>query len=318
MTLAHAPERGPAPAHAPAAAPARPRRRRPYGRHTLAPLALTSVVIVLFALFFVWPGALGLIYSFTDYRGIGDLELVGLENYQQLAGDADFWSALTRTFLYVALSVPLTVALALGIAVLLTNRFARGTSVAKVVFFLPWLVSPIVTGVVWRWLFGESFGFVNYALGRAGADPLPWSSDANLSLAVVVVASAWANVAFNMLLFVAAIRNVPPSYYEAAQLDGANAWHRFRHITLPGIAPTTFMVVLLSTIGSMKEFAMVQALNGGGPGTQNRLIVQYIYETGFNRAQIGYASAVSMVLMVILLVIALVQLRFEKRIRDAF
>ncbi|WP_454050081.1 carbohydrate ABC transporter permease [Cellulomonas sp. Marseille-Q8402] len=274
------------------------------------------MVIVLFAVFFVWPGALGLIYSFTDYRGIGDLEFTGLENYAELAGDSDFWSALTRTALYVVLAVPATVALSLGIAVLLTNRWARGTSVAKVVFFIPWLVSPIVTGVVWRWLFGESFGIVNDLLGRLGADPLAWSSDANLAMVVVIVASAWANTAFNMLLYVAAIRNVPTSYYEAAQLDGANAWQRFRAITLPGIAPTTFMVVLLTTIGSMKEFAMVQALNGGGPGTENRLIVQYIYETGFDRAQVGYASAVSMVLMVILLVVALIQLRFEKRIRD--
>ncbi len=271
---------------------------------------------MLFAVFFVWPGALGLIYSFTDYRGIGDLEFTGLENYAELAGDSDFWSALTRTALYVVLAVPATVALSLGIAVLLTNRWARGTSVAKVVFFIPWLVSPIVTGVVWRWLFGESFGIVNDLLGRLGADPLAWSSDANLAMVVVIVASAWANTAFNMLLYVAAIRNVPTSYYEAAQLDGANAWQRFRAITLPGIAPTTFMVVLLTTIGSMKEFAMVQALNGGGPGTENRLIVQYIYETGFDRAQVGYASAVSMVLMVILLVVALIQLRFEKRIRD--
>ncbi|MGN8244608.1 carbohydrate ABC transporter permease [Cellulomonas soli] len=318
MTLAHAPRRDVVPlaGPAPAAPTPRPRRRRPYGRYTLAPLLLTAVVIVLFGLFFVWPGALGLLYSFTDYRGIGDLDFVGLENYTDLAGDTDFWAALSRTALYVVLAVPATVALSLGIAVLLTNKWARGTGFAKVVFFIPWLVSPIVTGVVWRWLFGESFGIVNDVLGRLGMDPLAWSSDANLALAVVIVATAWANTAFTMLLYVAAIRNVPTSYYEAAQLDGANAWQRFRAITLPGIAPTTFMVVLLSTIGSMKEFAMVQALNGGGPGTENRLIVQYIYETGFDRAQVGYASAVSMVLMAILLVVALVQLRFEKRIRD--
>lgn len=295
------------------ASAARTRRRRPYGRHTLAPLLLTGTTIVLFALFFVWPGALGLAYSFTDYRGLGDMDFVGLQNYQDLFVDQDFYSALTRTGLYVVQSVPLTYVVSLAIAVLLVNVHAKGTAAAKIVFFVPWLVSPIVTGVIWRWLFGESFGFVNYALGRLGAGPVAWASDANLSLLVVLLASAWASTAFNMLLFMAAIRNVPRSYYEAAQLDGANGWQRFRAITLPGIAPTSFMVVLLTTIGSMKEFAMVQALNGGGPGTENRLIVQYIYETGFNRAQVGYASAVSMVLMAILLVIALVQLRFERR-----
>ena len=125
--------------------------------------------------------------------------------------------------------------------------------------------------------------------------------------------STWGGTAFNMLLFIAAIRNIPQSYLEAAQLDGANGWQRFRRITLPLLRPTSFMVILLTTIGSMKEFAMVQALNGGGPGTANMFIVQYIYRTGFERADIGYASAASMVLMVILIVIALIQMRFDKR-----
>jgi alpha-1,4-digalacturonate transport system permease protein len=166
---------------------------------------------------------------------------------------------------------------------------------------------------VWRWLFGENFGFVNFMIESSGRSPVPWFSDANLSLLIVVFASAWTSAAFNMLLFVAALKNVPTSLYEAASLDGANAWQRFRKITLPSIAPTSFLVILLSSINAMKEFAMIQALNNGGPGTQNRLIVQYIYDTGFGRAQVGYASAVSMVLMVILLAVALIQLRFEKR-----
>jgi alpha-1,4-digalacturonate transport system permease protein len=130
---------------------------------------------------------------------------------------------------------------------------------------------------------------------------------------VILVAGTWASTAFNMLLFVAALRNIPRSYLEAAELDGANAWQRFRRITLPLLGPTSFMVVLLTTIGSMKEFALIQALNNGGPGTTNVLVVQYIYRTGFERANVGYASAASMVLMVILVVIALVQMRFDRR-----
>ncbi|MEV7085303.1 sugar ABC transporter permease [Streptomyces sp. NPDC093085] len=266
----------------------------------------------MFLLFFVWPGALGLIYSFTDYRGFGQPDFVGLDNYRTLFEDADFYGALGRTALYVLLSVPLTYALSLLVAVLLVSRFARGTTVAKVVFFFPWLISPIVTGVIWRWLFGENFGFVNFVLTTLGLSEVRWSSDGDLALAVVVLATAWGGTAFNMLLFIAALKNVPKSYYEAAELDGANGWERFRHITLPAIAPTSFMVILLATINATKEFAMVQALNGGGPGTENRLIVQYIYETGFKKAEVGYASAVSMVLMVILLAIALVQIRLGR------
>jgi alpha-1,4-digalacturonate transport system permease protein len=162
-------------------------------------------------------------------------------------------------------------------------------------------------------MFGENFGFVNFMISTLGGERLPWSSNADLSLLVVIIASSWGGAAFNMLLFVAALNNVPQSYYEAAELDGANGWQRFIHITLPSIAPTSVLVVLLSTLGHMKEFALIQSLNGGGPGTQNRLIVQYIYETGFARSEIGYASAASVILLIILMIIALIQLRISRR-----
>lgn len=288
-----------------------PRGRRKKQR-SLAPLLFTAAAMVLFGLFFLWPGALGLIYSFTSYRGVGALKFVGLDNYTKLFADETFYKALSRTVVYTVLAVPLHYVISLSIATLLVSKYTRGKTVARIVFFFPWLISPIVTGVIWRWLFGENFGFVNYALGVVGADPVQWSTRANLSLGVVLFAGSWASTAFNMLLFIAALKNIPRSYLEAAEIDGASPWQRFRNVTLPLLAPTTFMVVLLSTISAMKEFAMIQALNGGGPGTQNMLMVQYIYQTGFERARIGYASAVSMVLMVILLVVAAIQMRFDR------
>lgn len=288
-------------------APARRRRAKSW-----APLIFTAAAMVLFGLFFLWPGALGLIYSFTSYRGVGDLKFIGVDNYTKLFADDDFYRALTRTVLYTVLAVPLHYVMSLGIATLLVSRYTKGKSVTRIVFFFPWLVSPIVTGVIWRWMFGENFGFVNYFITVIGGDPVAWSTRANLSLAVVLFAGSWASTAFNMLLFVAALKNVPRSYLEAAEIDGASAWQRFRNVTLPILAPTSFMVILLSTIGAMKEFAMIQALNGGGPGTQNMMMVQYIYQTGFERARIGYASAVSMVLMVILILVAVIQMRFDK------
>lgn len=290
---------------------AEPASRRPR-RRSLAPLLFTVIAMVLFALFFLWPGALGLIYSFTSYRGVGDLKFVGFDNYVRLFSDETFYKVLGRTVLYTVLAVPLHYVLSLFIATLLVSKFTRGQTVARVVFFFPWLISPIVTGVIWRWLFGENFGFVNYVLTVLGGEPVQWATRANLSLAVVLFAGTWASTAFNMLLFIAALKNIPRSYLEAAEIDGASPWQRFRSVTLPLLAPTSFMVVLLSTISAMKEFAMVQALNGGGPGTQNMLMVQYIYQTGFERARIGYASAVSMVLMLILLLVAFIQMRFDR------
>ncbi len=289
------------------------RSRRSSTRFVLAPLSFIAVAVVLFGLFFLWPGALGLWYSFTDYSGVGTPDFIGAENYIDLAQDPVFYSVLGRTFLYTILSVPLHFAAALGIAMLLTSSLAKGKATARIIFFLPWLISPIVAGVIWKWLFGENFGLVNYLIELMGGNGLQWETDPNLALVLILIVSTWGGTAFNMLLFIAAIRNIPQSYLEAAQLDGANGWQRFRRIILPLLRPTSFMVILLTTIGSMKEFAMVQALNGGGPGTSNMFIVQYIYRTGFERADVGYASAASMVLMVILIIIALIQMRFDKR-----
>ena len=274
---------------------------------------MISVNLALFLLFFIWPAVIGLGYSFTSYTGVGTAPVVGLDNYERLLDDSAFYTALIRTFVYTGSVVLLTFVSSLGTAYLLVSPYAKGKTVARVVFFLPWLISPIIAGVIWRWLFGENFGLVNFVLTELGGKAVAWQSNANLSLVVVIIAATWAYTAFNMLLFVAALKNVPTAYYEAADLDGANAWQKFRRITLPAIAPTSFIVVLLSTLHTMKEYALIVAVNEGGPGSANNLIVQYIYETGFKRAQIGYASAASFVLLLVLMIIAVVQLMANRR-----
>ncbi|MER7935857.1 MULTISPECIES: sugar ABC transporter permease [unclassified Streptomyces] len=290
-----------------------PGRRTTY---TLAPLVLVAANVVLFALFFVWPAVIGLVYSFTDYTGVGAFRFIGLDNYQNLFGDSTFYDALFRTLLYTVLVVPLNFVLSLLIANLVVSRQAKGASIARVVFFVPWLISPIVVGVLWRWLFGENFGLINYVVEKLGGHAIAWQSNADLSLGVVVMAGAWWGTAFSMLLFIAAIKNVPTSYYEAAALDGAGPWRQFVSITLPSIAPTSFIVILLNTINAMKEYPLFVSLNNGGPGTSNNLLVQYIYQTGFNRGQIGYASAASFVLMLILMAVAVVQLVANRRMEN--
>jgi alpha-1,4-digalacturonate transport system permease protein len=290
-----------------------PRRRSKY---TLAPLVLIAANVVLFALFFVWPAVIGLVYSFTNYTGVGVFQWVGLDNYHNLFGDSTFYDALSRTLLYTVLFVPLNFVVSLLAANLVVSKHATGGSVVRVVFFIPWLLSPIVVGVLWRWMFGENFGLVNYVIEKFGGDAVPWQSNADLSLLVVVMAAAWAWTGFTMLLFIAAIKNVPVSYYEAAALDGAGPWRQFISITLPSIAPTSFIVILLNTINAMKEYPVFVALNNGGPGTSNNLLVQYIYETGFKRGQIGYASAASFVLMLILMAVAIIQLIVNRRVEN--
>lgn len=292
---------------------AQPPKRRKLNSYVGAPLLFIITNFVLFCLFFVWPAVIGLGYSFTSYTGVGTAPFVGADNYVRLMNDSAFWSALWRSVIFTAAVVPLTFVASLGTAYLLVSPYTKGKGFARVVFFLPWLISPIIAGVIWRWLFGENFGLVNFIITELGFDPVPWQSNADLSLAVVVIAAAWGSTAFNMLLFVAALKNVPVSYYEAAELDGAGAWQKFRSITLPAIAPTSFIVILLSTLGTMKEYSLIVAVNAGGPGTANNLIVQYIYNTGFEKNQIGYASAASFVLLLILMLVALIQMLANRR-----
>ncbi|WP_328752538.1 sugar ABC transporter permease [Streptomyces sp. NBC_00285] len=296
-----------------ASPPSRSTRRNKY---TLAPLVLIAANVVLFALFFVWPAVIGLVYSFTNYTGVGAFQFIGLDNYHNLFGDSTFYDALSRTLLYAVLVVPLNFVVSLLAANLVVSKSAKGGSVARVIFFIPWLLSPIVVGVLWRWMFGENFGLVNYVIEKFGGSAVPWQSNADLSLLVVVMAASWAGTGFTMLLFIAAIKNVPVSYYEAASLDGAGPWRQFFSITLPSIAPTSFIVILLNTINAMKEYPVFVALNNGGPGSSNNLLVQYIYETGFKRGQIGYASAASFVLMLILMAVAIVQLIVNRRVEN--
>lgn len=270
-----------------------------------------SINIVLFVLFFLLPVLLGFYYSFTNYNGSTTPDFIGLANFKELFQDVSFYKSLSRTFLYTLVVVPVNFVIPLLISVLLTSKHTRGKTLAQVIIFLPWLISPIVAGVTFRWIFGENFGFINYALSLIGSDPLPWSSDGSFAFIVVVIAATWGKTAFNVLLFMSGIKNIPHSLYEATDIDGANGWQKFWHITLPSLRPTSFMVILITTISAMKEFALVQALNDGGPGTDNTFIVQYIYNTGFNRSRVGYASAVSIILFVILLLLAFIQLKYE-------
>lgn len=274
-------------------------------------LLFVGANIILFLIFFAWPAILGFYYSFTEYNG-NTATFIGLANYIELFQDPDFYKAMSRTFIYTLLGVPLIYASSLLVSVLLVSKHTKGKTVAKTIFFFPWLVSPIVVGVLWRWMFGESFGFINYVISVLGGDPLPWSSSGNLAFVVVLFASSWAGTAFNMLIFIGALISIPKSLYEAADVDGATGWQKFWKITLPSIRSTSFLVILLSTFGLMKEFAMVQSLTNGGPGTDTMFAVQYIYETGFNQMKVGYASAASMVLFAILLVFSLIQFKFSK------
>ena len=280
------------------------------------PIIFTGTNIILFILFFLLPAILGFYYSLTDYKGFSTPNFIGFENYAELFQDPSFYRALLRTFRYAATLVPLIYVVSLGIALLLNSKYAKGRGVGRLVIFLPWTISGIIAGVIWKWLFGEHFGFVNSVISVIGGEPVPWTTSANAALSVIIMAALWGGTAFNMLQFSNALKNIPASLYEAADMDGANSRQKFWNITLPAIKPTSLMVILLASIGSMKEFALVQSLTNGGPGTSNVFIVQYIYQTGFEKRRVGYASAASMVLFAVLLLLGLIQMWLGGKKRD--
>jgi len=273
------------------------------------PLIFTGTNIVLFLLFFLLPAILGFYYSLTDYQGYATANFIGFANYIELFQDPSFYKALFRTFQYMITIVPLHYIVSLSVALLMNSKYTKGKTIGRIIIFLPWTISGIIAGVIWRWLFGEYFGFINYVISVIGGEPVPWFTNANAALSVIIIAGIWGGTAFNMLQFTNGLKNIPVSLYEAADIDGANRWQKFWNITLPALKPTSFMILLLSSIGAMKEFALVQSLTNGGPGTDNVFIVQYIYQTGFERNRVGYASAASMVLFVILLIFGLLQMR---------
>lgn len=280
------------------------------------PLVFTGTNIILFLVFFLTPAVLGFYYSLTDYKGYATANFIGFSNYIELFEDPTFYKALFRTFRYMLTIVPLNYIISLSVALLMNSEHTKGRAIGRVIIFLPWTISGIVAGVIWKWLFGEHFGFINYILQVIGGEPVAWFTNANAALFVLIIAGIWGGTAFNMLQFSNSLKNIPRSFYEAADIDGANSWQKFRYITLPALKPTSFMIILLSSIGAMKEFALVQSLTNGGPGTENVFIVQYIYQTGFERNRVGYASAASMILFVVLLILGLLQLRIGGQSND--
>ena len=263
--------------------------------------------ILFFLVFFVAPAVVGIWYSFTNYNGLKKMDFVGLENYITLFQDAEFYKVLFNTAKFVLVFVPAGYVVALGLAVLLSADAMKGSTILRILVYWPTLLSTIMVGLTWKWIFGENFGLLNYLLEQMGIPRIGWASNPGAAFFTTVIASVWAGCGTNMLIFIGALKQIPEELKEAARIDGANSWQIFKAITIPHLRPVTFMVLILSMITGFKEFSMVQTLTNGGPGTATTYMIQYIYTTGFTKLRVGYASAVSMVLFFILMVLSFVQ-----------
>lgn len=280
-------------------------------RRGLVPYAFLLPDLAIFATFVVVPAGLGVTYSLTRWNGVGPMHYVGFSNYRTILTDPAFWHMLIRTTLYVVGTVGATYALALLLAQLLVADI-RGRNFFRMLFYLPAVLSFIVVGVAWRWMLSSDFGVMNYLLGLVHIGSVAWLESSFFANVAIILVSVWALVGFYMVIFIAALQSVPKEYYEASMIDGAKPWKQFTHITLPLLKPTSLLVIVLCTIDSFKVYGLAYALTQGGPGQSTTYYVQTIYQYGFNIGNLGYASAASTILFVIVGILTVIQLRIGR------
>ena len=278
-------------------------------RHTGAFWAFVAPCCILFGIFFLLPLVLSIAFSFTNYDGWKVMDFVGIKNYITLFKDSKFYASMGRTLVYTICCLPFRVIIPLLIAVLVTSPRVRLKSLSRTMIYIPVLMSALVVGITINWMFSQEYGLVNFIIRSLGGTALEWSLNPRLATFVIAFASVWASIGFNMIIYVGGINNISPDLYEAASIDGANSFQSFLRITVPMLSPTTFLVVLLSTVNLLKEYALVQGITQGGPGLSTTYIIQYIFDKGFNQMEYGYASAISTVVMIVFALIAYAQFK---------
>ena len=256
------------------------------------------------------PVIASLAFSFTNWTGLSSLEFVGLSNFNKLLFEDElFWAATVNTFYYSFGAVSIGTIGALIVAILL-NQNLPGTTILRVIYYLPSIASGVAVSILWIWLFNPQVGLVNYVLGLLGLPrelrPL-WLASQDWAMPALIVKSTW-GIGANMIIILAGLQGIPITLYEAARIDGANWWHEFRHVTIPMLSPVLFFVIVISTINSLQILTDVLVMTQGGPGTSTFVYVYYIYQAAFQYLKMGYASALAWILFAIILVLTLAQL----------
>lgn len=275
---------------------------------TFAAWIFLSPALILLTIFMIWPIAYLFYLSFTagSFTSAGTT-WVGLRNYWRLLLTQDFWQVLGNTIYFTVATVIPSLVIPLGLAVLLDKSLAlRG--LLRSAYFLPSIISLVAAGLGFRWLF-QTTGPVNGFLDLLGIVPIPWLSSTVWAMPVLIILSIWKQLGFNMVVFLAGLQAIPCSRYEAAELDGANAWQQFRHVTLPGLQPTIIFAIVTTAIFTLRSFEQVYVITGGGPLNTTNLLVYYIYQEAFAQFDFGYAAAAATVLLAFTLVFVYLQLR---------
>ncbi|HCM15871.1 MAG: sugar ABC transporter permease [Candidatus Cloacimonadales bacterium] len=292
------------------------------------------VIVIAFRLI---PIVMSFILSFFDWSLQGTGRFIGLENYSKMLQDSVFWQSMGNTFWLVIILVPSTIVLSLLFAVLL-NKIKYFKSLFRIVYFMPFVTSLVAVSIVWKLIFNEQTGLMNTFLGYIGISPQAWLSESrgiflimfeNLgfdklpqffhgpsqALFAIIIMTVWKGLGYNTIIYLAGLQNISKVYYEAAEIDGAGKARQFWNVTVPLISPTTFYVLIMTTITTFQTFSQIYLMTDkGGPLNTTKLIVYYIYERGFDVLEMGYASAVALALFVLILMLTIFQRRVERHV----
>jgi multiple sugar transport system permease protein len=284
-------------------------------QQTISAWIFLAVPVVLFVVFLLLPVVMAIGLSLTDYAVIGDFEWVGLANYTRIVDDPIFWVAVRNTAFYTVLYVPAGLVVALGTALLL-NRSTRVSRVFRTLFYIPVVSSTVATAAIWFWLLNPQYGLLNAVLGWFGIDGPAWLYESRWAMIAIVMMSVWAGFGANMIIYLGALQGVPGELVDAARVDGAGALRVFWHVTRPAISRATFLILTLLLIAAFQVFDQAYVLTKGGPGNSTLTLVYYIYDRGFGRLEMGYASALSFVLFLVILAFSIANARATGREND--
>ena len=282
-------------------------------RRTLTALAFLAPALVVLGAFVAWPMISALRLSFTDASGFGSEDWVGLDNYVRVFTDPDIRDAMLNTLWYTVLFTPTAVVSALLLALVLNSPALPFRGFFRTALFLPFIVSLAVAAFAWSYLLDPRLGLLNYWLQGAGVQLGDVLEDPVLAMPAVAMVAVWKNFGFYMVIFLAGLQDIPASLYEAARMDGAGAWRRFTNVTLPLLSNTLAFVLIFALIAALQAFDQIYVMTGGGPYGHTQTIVMEIYQSGFRKLDLGFASALSYVLLIATLLLSIVQFVFFGR-----
>lgn len=249
--------------------------------------------------------------SFTDWDLISSIHFVGIKNYMEVFRDAAFWQSFKNTLGFILGYLPLVTIFGL-LAALLVNSKIKFKSMFRGIYFLPVVTSWVAVSLVWKWLFNPSYGLLNYLLSLININGPQWLEDPKTAMIAIILTSVWKDIGFIMVLYLGGLQGIDLSYYEAAKIDGASEQQQFWKITLPLLKKTTFFVLTISLINSFQVFDQVNIMTGGGPGNATSVVVQSVYNHAFRYFQMGYATAESWILFIVILVVTIIQMKGQK------